>query len=98
MDGEYRDILKYIASQSPDVDLYLDNLDNWAFDGQFITTLTENMSKSNLLIYYTQSNNIKAAKKQIEWNFKGVSKYIETDKRYFFVGGLKHICFMVCLN
>lgn len=31
MDGEYRDILKYIVSQSSDVDLYVDNLDDWAY-------------------------------------------------------------------
>lgn len=63
MDGEYRDILKYIVSQSSDVDLYVDNLDDWAFDSQFTAALTENMGKSNLSIYYAQSNNIKAAKK-----------------------------------
>lgn len=84
MDGEYRDILKYIVSQSSDVDLYVDNLDDWAFDSQFTATLTENMGKSNLSVYYAQSNNIKAAKKQIEWNFKGECKCVENDKKYFF--------------
>lgn len=84
MDGEYRDILKYIVSQSSDVDLYVDNLDDWAFDSQFTAALTENMGKSNLSIYYAQSNNIKAAKKQIEWNFKGGCKYVEKDKKCFF--------------
>ena len=49
MDGEYRDILKYIVSQSSDVDLYVDNLDDWAFDSQFTAALTENMGKSNIL-------------------------------------------------
>lgn len=84
MDGEYRDILKYIVSQSSDVDLYVDNLDDWAFDSQFTAALTENMGKSNLSIYYAQSNNIKAAKKQIEWNFKGGCKCVEKDKKCFF--------------
>lgn len=65
MDGEYRDILKYIVSQSSDVDLYVDNLDDWAFDSQFTAALTENMGKSNLSIYYAQSNNIKAAKNKL---------------------------------
>ena len=84
MDGEYRDILKYIVSQSSDVDLYVDNLDDWAFDSQFTAALTENMGKSNLSIYYARSNNIKAAKKQIEWNFKGGCKCVEKDKKCFF--------------
>ena len=84
MDGEYRDILKYIVSQSSDVDLYVDNFDDWAFDSQFTATLTENMVKSNLYIYYAQANNIKATKKQIEWNFKGGCKCVEKDKKYFY--------------
>lgn len=42
------------------------------------------MGKSNLSVYYAQSNNIKAAKKQIEWNFKGEYKCVENDKKYFF--------------
>ena len=67
-----------------DVDLYVDNFDDWAFDSQFTATLTENMGKSNLSIYYAQANNIKAAKKQIEWNFKGGCKCVEKDKKYFF--------------
>ena len=46
--------------------------------------LTETMGKSNLSIYYAQSNNIKAAKKQIEWNFKGGCKCVEKDKKCFF--------------
>lgn len=84
MDGEYRDILKYIVSQSAEVDLYVDNLDDWAFDSWFTGTLTENLGKSNLSIYYAQSNDIRKSKKQIDWNFKGECRYIETDKRYFF--------------
>lgn len=84
MDGEYKDILKYIVSQSSDVDLYVDNLDDWAFDSPFTGTLTDNLGKANLSIYYARSNNIKIAKKQIDRNFKGVSKYIETDKKYYF--------------
>lgn len=56
----------------------------WAFDSQFTAALTENMGKSNLSIYYAQSNNIKAAKKQIEWNFKGGCKCVEKDKKCFF--------------
>lgn len=70
MDGEYKDILKYIVSQSSDVDLYVDNFDDWAFDSQFIATLTENMGKSNLSIYYAQTNNIKAAKNKLSGNLK----------------------------
>lgn len=84
MDGEYRDILKYIVSQSSEVDLYVDNFDDWAFDRQFTGTLKENLGKSNLSIYYARSNNIKKAKKQIDWNFKENFQYIEDDKKYFF--------------
>lgn len=83
MDGEYIDILKYIVSQSSDVELYVDNLDDWAFDSKFTTILAENMGKSNVSIYYAQSNNIKAAKKQIERNYKGRCKYVENDKKQF---------------
>ena len=56
------------------------------------------MGKSNLSIYYAQANNIKAAKKQIEWNFKGGCKCVEKDKKYFFAGRQNHICSMVCQN
>lgn len=84
VDGEYRDILKYIVSQSSAVDLYVDNLDDWAFDSKFTVTLAENMGKSNISIYYAKSNNIKVAKKRIDWNYKGGCKYIENDKKYFF--------------
>lgn len=83
MDGEYRDILKYIVSQSSDVNLYVYNLDDWAFDIKFTSTLAENIGKSNLSIYYAQSNNIKTAKKQIDLNYRGVGKYINNDMRYF---------------
>lgn len=84
MDGEYRDILKYIVSQSSDVNLYVYNLDDWAFDSKFTATLAENIGKSNLSIYYAQSNNIKVAKKQIDRNYKGGCKYVENDEKYFF--------------
>lgn len=84
MDGEYRYILKYIASQSMNVELYVDNLDDWAFDNHFIGTLSNNLGESSLSIYYARCNNIKNAKNQIDRNFKGVCKYVESDKKHFF--------------
>lgn len=84
MDGEYEVILKYIISKSANVDLYVDNLDDWAFNNVFTAMLTENMGKSNLSIYYAYSNNINAAKKQIDWNYKADYKCEKNDNKYYF--------------
>lgn len=82
-DGEYKDILKYIISQSSDVELYVDNLDDWAYDKQFRASLADILKKSRLSIYYMQSNDIVKAKNQINRDFERVRQYIKTDKKYF---------------
>jgi hypothetical protein len=84
LDGEYRDILKYLSAQQDGVELYVDNLDDWAFNSQFTSTLGENLGKAKLSIYYRNSYNLQKAKKQIEWDFKNVSEYVKSDSKYFF--------------
>jgi hypothetical protein len=83
LDGEYRDILKYILAQQKRVELYVENLDDWAFDSQFTGTLGENLGKAKLSIYYRNSHNLQKAQKKIEWDFKNVSEYVKDENRYF---------------
>lgn len=83
LDGEYRDILKYLLAQQESAELYLENLDDWAFDSQFTGTLTDNLGKVELAIYYKNSFNLQKAQKQIAWDFKNVSKYVRDDNDYF---------------
>ncbi len=84
LDGEYREILRYIISQQQSVELYIENLDDWAFDSSFTGTLTDNLGKTKLSIYYRNSNNPQKAKKQIDWDFKGIERYIQDSNNYYF--------------
>ena len=84
LDGEYREILKYILSQQQSVDLYIENLDDWAFNTNFTDTLTDNLGKAKLIIHYRLSNNLQKAKNQIDRDFKGVNQYIQDNNNYYF--------------
>lgn len=83
LDGEYKDILKYIIAQQKSAELYIENLDDWAFNPSFTNMLSENLGKVKLTIYYRNTNNIQKAKDQIERNFKGVDQYIQDRNNYY---------------
>lgn len=84
LDGEYGEILRYISSQQQNLKLYIENLDDWAFDSNFTGTLTYYLGKSKLSIFYKDSYNPKKAFEQIKWNFKEVDQCIQETNRFYF--------------
>ena len=83
LDGEYRDILKYIVMQQEKVKLYINNLDDWAFDTHFTGEVAEDLGKVKVSIYYAKTNSIQKARNQIDRNFKGVERYVNENNPYF---------------
>lgn len=83
LNGEYREILKYISEDQKRVELYVENLDTWAYDSDFLSTLSDNLGKAKLSVFYRNSLNQKKAMKQINSNFKGVEECEQKDNNYF---------------
>lgn len=83
LNGEYKNILKYISNGQTSVELYVESLDEWAYNFNFTSTLTENLGKAKLSIFYKSAYNQKKSIDQINKNFKGVEQCIQKDNNYY---------------
>lgn len=83
LNGEYKDILQYIIHGQEGVELYVESLDDWAYNPNFVGTLAENLGKAKLSIFYKSTINKKKSIEQINRNFKGIEKCIQKDNNYF---------------
>lgn len=83
LNGEYKDILKYISDGKKSVELYVESLDDWAYNLNFIGSLTENLGKVELSIFYKSTINQTKSLEQINRCFKGVEQCTQKDNNYF---------------
>lgn len=75
--GEYRELLKYLVQSEEKVELYVDNLENWAYDSQFAGSLMSILDKKKISIFYGETQNEQKALKQLKWSYG----YIEQCKQ-----------------
>lgn len=83
LEGEYREILRYLATKNNKVELYVENLDDWAYDSYFTGMLQDSLGKSVLSIYYGQTKNGKKSIEQIKRSFGNIEQYQQIEKGYY---------------
>ncbi len=83
LDGEHREILRYLVEVNGHIALHVDNLDDWAYDYYFTGALQDSLGKGKLSIYFGQSRNEKKAIEQIERSFSNIERYEKSESRYY---------------
>ncbi len=83
LNGEYKDILKYISDGQTYIELYVESLGEWAYNSVFTGTLTENLGKARLTIFYKSAFDKKKSINQINRNFQGVEQCVQKDHNYY---------------
>ena len=58
LDGEVKVLLDYLAENAQQVEMSVDNIDDWAYDKNFVGKLSHYVGKATLKIKYQSSNNI----------------------------------------
>ena len=69
-DGEIDDIIQYLICQSSSIKIYIDKLDNWAWDTKFITMLSIIHPSTTYKLYYNSVYKEKKALNQIKYSIK----------------------------
>lgn len=83
LNGEYKDILKYISNGQTSVELYVESLDKWAYDSIFTGTLMENLGRARLSIFYKSAINREKSIDQIKRNFQNLEQCVQKDNNYY---------------
>ncbi len=83
LDGEYKEILRYLTNISGQVELYVENLDDWAFDFYFTGMLQEVLGKAELLICYEDTRDEKKSIEQIKRSFGNIEQYEQKESGYY---------------
>lgn len=80
--GEAKVILEYLAAEARDVEMQVDDIDDWAYDKTFVGSLSKYVAKAKLNIKYQRSKNITKAIEQMK---KGhdISGYEQDAGNYF---------------
>ena len=66
LNGEAKILLDYLAENAQQVELSVDNVDDWAYDKNFVGKLSHYVGKATLKIKYQSSNNIGKAIEQLQ--------------------------------
>lgn len=82
-DGEKDVIIGYLSELVETTELYVDNLDDWAFSSHFLDSLSLFKGKNKLQISYSRSVNIKKAKERIIKREDFNIKFIQRESGYF---------------
>lgn len=82
-DGEYSELLKYLAQSDEKVELYIDNLEYWVYDSQFVSSLANILDKKKLYIYYAEAQNEQKSLKQLKWNYGYVEQCNKYNNEYY---------------
>lgn len=82
LNGEVKVLLDYLASNAQQVEMSIDNIDDWAYDKNFVGKLSHYVGKADLKIKYQDSNNIEKAIDRIEGGHN-VTEYKKCRHGYF---------------
>lgn len=80
--GEVNVLLEHLATESHRVELIVDNLDDWAYDRQFVGSLSRYVAKAELYIKYCQSRDEGRALQRLEQGHN-IEKYKQCDMGFF---------------
>ena len=83
LNGEAKILLDYLAENAQQVELSVDNVDDWAYDKNFVGKLSYYIGKATLKIKYQGSNNIGKAIERIKRGHN-VAEYKKCNHGYFF--------------
>lgn len=81
-DGEVKVLLDYLAENAQQVEMSVDNIDDWAYDKNFVGKLSHYVGKATLKIKYQSSNNIGKAIERIKQGHD-VAEYKKHEHGYF---------------
>lgn len=94
LNGEVKVLLDYLALNAQQVEMSIDNIDDWAYDKNFVGKLSHYVGKAALKIKYQDSNNIEKAIDRIERGHN-VTEYKNAGMDIFYVGNMmKNMRFM----
>lgn len=82
LDGEVKVLLDYLAENAQQVEMSVDNIDDWAYDKNFVGKLSHYVGKATLKIKYQSSNNIGKAIERIKQGHD-VAEYKKHEHGYF---------------
>ena len=82
LNGEVKVLLDYLAENAQQVELSVDNIDDWAYDKNFVGKLSHYIGKATLKIKYRRSNDIGKAIERIKRGHK-VAEYKKCNHEYF---------------
>ena len=82
LNGEVKVLLDYLALNAQQVEMSIDNIDDWAYDKNFVGKLSHYVGKAALKIKYQDSNNIEKAIDRIERGHN-VTEYKKCRHGYF---------------
>ena len=82
LDGEVKVLLDYLAENAQQVEMSVDNIDDWAYDKNFVGKLSHYVGKETLKIKYQSSNNIGKAIERIKQGLD-VAEYKKHEHGYF---------------
>lgn len=80
---EQNEIIPYIAKETKKIELYVYNLDEWAYNPKFVGSLSEYVSKASLSIYYRESNNPDKALQKLKAGCKAIQVCNKIDTDYY---------------
>lgn len=83
-DGEIDDMLYYLIKNSNNIKIYIDKLEDFAWNTNFITILTSISIKTNYYLYYNRFNDERKAINQIKKTVKSLNKnYFKEEHSYY---------------
>ena len=82
LDGEVKVLLDYLAENAQQVEMSVDNIDDWAYDKNFVGKLSHYVGKATLKIKYQSSKNIGKAIERIKQGHD-VAEYKKHEHGYF---------------
>lgn len=83
VDGEKDIIIQFLAEPVDTIELFVDNLDDWAFSTRFVSELSRFIGKTKLQVYYSRCRDIEKAKKRIKRGGDFNIKFTQKEYGYF---------------
>lgn len=83
LNGEAEVLIKHFSNECNDLEIMIDNLDDWAYDSRFTTQLTSLQNQNVVSIIYNESSNPEKSQKQISYSFNKISRCIKQINPYF---------------
>lgn len=90
--GEYRDVIKYIIQSEDNVELYIDNLENWVYNSTFTSSLNDILDKKKLSIFYREAQNVNKSLKHLKWSYRYIEKCEYNNTGYYICWKIGQYC------